>query len=729
MTTINSKDIPDTPYQYHWLWGLIFAAITVVTVALRYALPVRDGDIWWHMLYGKYFLNNQTLIADHTIFSWTPTTNETIYCTWLPDILLYLIHEYSGLPGLFAFRYFCLFLFVFACYLFARKLKGTTHPLVWFIILIGILMAYTAAFLKPEIVSFALMTLLVWNWWNIRAGGKNIQYWCYAFPLIMLIWVNSHGTFVFGYIFLMAITLGEIMNTRWSHGNALSQTVRKHLWFSIGLSLLVVFLNPYGWHYPFKLFFDLIPTEANNSYNSKITAYAPTFKYQVLFHNFAFFVNTAIVFVLALLCIQFRKRRVEWSSLLSLIIFTLLYSLYLRTTFYLGPVLTFPCIYMLLSAEISLPKTVQKRVHFLLPPIVLVFTLYISISTVHSAFTVPENDILAGNFNISGNNPVDEAKYIKENFPSVRIGNGYNFGAYLLWTLWPDNKVFFDSRHFPYKEWSDEYFKARTAEGFSELLEKYPCDLWVFDHSESILSSYFRYSPDWKLAFYGRDGQVFVAKNIQLPGDGRYQVSEKINTLPSRLGAYPVFLFALSIYDWETAELIADREITLAQKKNKKIRVDIYNHLLSGIRAFAEKKYDVALRNLEKIGGSASGLGGYVVMSHLHLAQWELESGNLKLAAAHTQLASELLPGAFYTQYNTGLTRWLIHQENISGKSEKVEVTDYNMNFKNFLLLVKGSEHLFQEEIDFAQKVLTQSSKAKPETNDLLIPTLKNLVE
>lgn len=723
------NDNATQPYQYHWMWGTLFALITLITVALRYALPIRDGDIWWHMLYGKYFLQHHTLIADHTIFSWTPSTNDTIYCTWLPDIFLYLTHKYCGLPGLFVFRYFCLFIFILACFLFARKLKGVTHPLVWFITLVTILMAYTAVFIKPEIISFVLITILAWNWWNIRAGGNKIQYWCYAFPLIMLIWVNSHGAFVFGYIFLIAVTFGEIMNTWWSYNNALPKNIRKHLWIAIGLSLLVVFINPYGWHYPLQLFFDLLPTKDNLNYNSKIVAYTSTFAFKADFHNFSLFVNIAIAFTIGLLILQLKQRKTEWSSLISIITFTFIYSQYLRTTFYLAPVIVFPAIYMLLTTDVKLSVKSNKKLHIFLPPIVLFFMLYLAIYTVHSGFTNPENDVLAGNFNISGNNPVDEADYIKKNFPDAHIGNSYNFGAYLLWTLWPDNKVFFDSRHFPYKQWSDEFFNARSTRGLDQLLSKYPCDLWVFDHSETYLSSYFRYSPDWKLAYYGRTGQVFVTKNTPLPGDGHYQVSNKIDTIQSRHAIYRVFLFTLSIYDWKTAELIARKEEDRFNKLNKPNSASLYEHLLTGMKAFTEGDYSLALVKLGKLSDLVQGAGGYVVMSHLHLAQEAIDDKQIALANAHTQTALELLPGAFYTQYDAGFTRWLIYNATTSPEKSEHDKESYERNFREFIRLVQGNEKLFQEEISFAHKILEGESPDMTHIHNLLVPNLKGLAD
>ena len=154
---------PSCLTPWHWGWSAVLALIVLVTLAFRYALPVRDGDLWWHMLYGRYFLEHHTLIADHSIFSWTPTTNDTIYVTWLPDIFLYLLHKATGLPGIFAFRYLCMLVPVVGCFLYARKLKIATHPLTWLLCLLAVIMSYTAAFEKPEILSYVFMTLLAWN--------------------------------------------------------------------------------------------------------------------------------------------------------------------------------------------------------------------------------------------------------------------------------------------------------------------------------------------------------------------------------------------------------------------------------------------------------------------------------------------------------------------------------------------------------------------------------------
>ena len=155
-TVVVADGIPrQSGIKSHWSWIAAIGIIVILTVALRYALPVRDGDIWFHLLYGEYFWQHKTLLADHTLFSWTPSTNDTIYCTWLSDVFFYFCYKITGITGLFVFRYLCIYMLVFSCYLFARKMKIVNQPVTWLVCLLATLMAYTGIIAKPEIFSTA----------------------------------------------------------------------------------------------------------------------------------------------------------------------------------------------------------------------------------------------------------------------------------------------------------------------------------------------------------------------------------------------------------------------------------------------------------------------------------------------------------------------------------------------------------------------------------------------
>lgn len=548
----------------HWGWAAAIVAMIALSISLRYALPIKDGDIWFHLLYGEYFWQNKTLIADHTLFSWTPSTNETLYCTWLPDIFLYLLYKTGELTALFSFRYFCISLLVVECYYFARKLNIARHPLTWLISLLTVHMSYTGIVAKPEIFSFVFMSLLCWNWWHIRLNGDNALKYCYLIPVIMLIWVNSHGGFVFGVAFLVCAASGELLNVWTGNANALPTKTRKHLIFAFILTCCSLFLTPYGYQYLYQVFSFFIPSQENMSYVNKVLAYGSPFNPHD--NDTLGFVRQAYISLGILIFLYLKNlRTVEWSSLLANLLFAFLYTQFYRSTFYWPPVFLFTSLTLLSNRNLelfSLQKTYLSKL--LVPALTVCIAGYLTGSTLYKAKYYPEVFCWMG-FGISDLNPVYEANYIKENYPTARIGNTSNTGSYLLWKIWPDNKNFIDARQFPHKRWSDEYWNVfhtdlavKQPEHVSQFLKKYPCDIWLVEYQHLTMQHWFMLSPDWNLAFYGKIAAVFVRKDIPIP-KSTSRFGADLHSLKNYYTTIVLFEWAFRCRQWEAADKILNR--------------------------------------------------------------------------------------------------------------------------------------------------------------------------
>src|SRR5690606_1587635 len=105
------------------------------------------------------------------------------------------------------------------------------------------------------------MTVMVWTCFRIKSlqetddrGGALF----YVFPALMLLWVNSHGGFIFGLAFLGVMAVGETVNRITRSPASLGTRAMKHLFISMPLTLLAVLVTPYGWRYPGQLFSKLI---------------------------------------------------------------------------------------------------------------------------------------------------------------------------------------------------------------------------------------------------------------------------------------------------------------------------------------------------------------------------------------------------------------------------------------------------------------------------------------
>ena len=85
--------------------GWLAAAVILFVVAVRFAEPIQDGDLFWHLAYARQMLERGTLQLDHTAFSWMPATTDMIYVAWLAELALYALWERLGAWSLFALRY------------------------------------------------------------------------------------------------------------------------------------------------------------------------------------------------------------------------------------------------------------------------------------------------------------------------------------------------------------------------------------------------------------------------------------------------------------------------------------------------------------------------------------------------------------------------------------------------------------------------------------------------
>ena len=338
------------PAQWPGAVIVALAVFVLFSAAVLLALPVRDADLWWQMAQGRYLLTEGKLAVDQTVFSWTPAhgskTLATVYCAWIAQIFFHLLYLAGGLPLLFSFRYFCFILFIEAVAFFAWKRGIWRHPMVWLACLVAFLMSHSAAgYIKPEIFSFVYMTAAMALWLGIKSSKRDPWKWCYCFPVLMLVWVNTHGGFLVGTAFLVLVGIGEAANAFFSPHCALSHRVRKHLFFAVFMCFAMTLINPYGAMYIKETIVgQLIGYEGDEK---TIGAYLSIFTDVGIQMHLIEYLIVSGGLVLSLLVPQILKDRIDWALILNYVAFTLLYTVYLRTTYFGGIIFVFTFLYLL----------------------------------------------------------------------------------------------------------------------------------------------------------------------------------------------------------------------------------------------------------------------------------------------------------------------------------------------------------------------------------------------
>jgi hypothetical protein len=648
--------------KYRSGWALALGFLILLTIGIRYAEPVKDSDLWFQMSYGRYLLEHRTLIPDHTVFTWTPADSRPIYCAWTSQIFLYLLYKVGGLPALFSLRYLCLLIYVFIFWLFARRLGQSSHPLTWLICLLGILMSRIAVFAKPEIISYVFMTLAVAGWWYIKSAGKRGYLYCYMFPLIVVLWVNSHGGFIFGGIFLLLIGLGELLNVRFSPDEALSPNVRKHLYLSLLLCGLAVFVTPYGWRYPFYLVGSFLGPHylGGDMANVRVVdAYLAPFKVDGI-HFLLYFVLSWVILG-SLLVPRLWKGRVDWVLVLTNLGFSVIFTWFLRSTYYWVPIFSFSAVHLLAIG----PKWASPR--DLVPKLALAgatlgVSLFISGQALYEAKCQPGRFNWLG-FGISYQNPVEEAEYLKSHFSGYRIGNDYNVGAYLSWALWPENKVLIDARMFPFRKWYEAYLKFTRGTEVGGFVKRFPCDIWCLSLEKQKTIAWFRASSEWRRAFYGPSAVIYVRKGVPLPENAE-RVGRGVLGVKNFDQAAQVLFFSINDQDFQTGQRVVSSMTERFNCPNLRPYVQAASDFLDGVQFCYRREYEKAVASFEACRRTRFvRVDGWLVYCYHQLTSLASERGDVEEVLTYQEKVLKISPTDLYGLFNAGALGWYVDRE------------------------------------------------------------------
>ncbi|HXW54806.1 MAG TPA: hypothetical protein VEJ67_03585 [Candidatus Cybelea sp.] len=251
-----------------WL-KLVFSFPAMLGVALvgRAFYDLRtffvDPDLWWHIKSG------QAILATHNWpttdpYSFTVGGQPWVAYEWLGEVVTAWLYRRGGLAGLETFLVVFGFLIVIALYILATMRSGNSKAAF---VVVGLATSLVTGqlTLRPQMFGylFLILTLIILE---LFRQGKRKAIW--LLPVMMLVWVNTHGSFIIGLgvilVYwisgLLEFRLGRIEARRWRLEE------RQQISFAFLLSLAVVAITPYGTQLaaiPFRYAFSLPLNAAN----------------------------------------------------------------------------------------------------------------------------------------------------------------------------------------------------------------------------------------------------------------------------------------------------------------------------------------------------------------------------------------------------------------------------------------------------------------------------------
>ena len=237
----------------------ICLALMAASVLAYYPTMGEDYDIWFHLKYGEHYVKNLTWTIDHCQFSWTPCLAGWKYVTWIGSSILYIAYRAASIPGLYIIQW-SIFLGIFAIYRYYIRSTGDAFDInhAMGLLLLAVALNLTSDYVKPELFSTLFFTITLLIYFRAKSSSKNLFF---LYPMLFLIWVNTHGGFLIGLFFVSLALFGEAVNLLFIKRGSLTNKLLRDFAIAVALSYLAILINPYGITYPTEVVRDLLSKE------------------------------------------------------------------------------------------------------------------------------------------------------------------------------------------------------------------------------------------------------------------------------------------------------------------------------------------------------------------------------------------------------------------------------------------------------------------------------------
>ena len=485
------------------LADMLFLSIFLYLCISKGTELLGDCDTGYHIRAGEWILDKFT-IPRHDIFSFhTPPIPWTAH-EWLSEVIMALIHSAFGLTGLAIFFAGILALVSLLLFRMLRK-YGDNIFLAVFLVLLATISSQIHWLARPHV--FSLLLFLVWFWIleDYRLRGTNRLY---LLPPILLLWVNLHGGYLAGFMFLGIYLAGELPDcfSQNSEKRIVARQRLKTLSITTAICVPVSCINPYGYHillFPFNLVSNKLIMDSIVEFLSPNFHEPSPFKYLLL----------GLVAILAL-----SRERLRLVELLLLLVFLnmTLYSVRYIPLFAIvsTPILMRHTDILLKTSRGKLATLFTKKSY----NITAIDASSGGIMWPIAAFIVVGWLVATGIISYGFNpkkKPVAAVKFIeKVNIPGNMFNND-EFGDYVIYAAWPRYKVFFDGRSDMYgSKRLKEYMQITNFEdGWEKTLGKYRIN-WIFFNTGTRLTRFLKERNDWVLIYQDKVASIFI-RNIE----------------------------------------------------------------------------------------------------------------------------------------------------------------------------------------------------------------------
>lgn len=233
--------------------ALVFLVIFFLKSAVFAEGGVNGGDFLWHIEYGNYMLERQALPTSDWL-TWTSSGQPYQITQWLGELLIAAAFSAGG------YQATALIVATNVCITFFFSWKTASvylkNPMTSLLLALFATQQVIVLNARPQMFGIAAFAALVWV---LVVWFEQQKHWALvAMSVIMVAWVNLHGSFIVGLIYIAALGGGAWLGTFAAMKGRFVDSIKTHQWLAVASfgAIFAALLNPYGWHafeYVFKI--------------------------------------------------------------------------------------------------------------------------------------------------------------------------------------------------------------------------------------------------------------------------------------------------------------------------------------------------------------------------------------------------------------------------------------------------------------------------------------------
>lgn len=466
----------------------VYSLVIIIGVFFFFhnGFPVMfDPDVPWHLEAGKDIIALGEL-PQSAEDSYTAEGYKWYNMAWLWGIIIASINAKYGLEYVFIFQTFMGLLVTLTATYFVWQRTRVNEQVIQVIAVAVALSLIDYLYARPQLLSYVLVVISHFILHQF-IQGKYQRLTYILIPLIMVIWVNTHGAFIVAFSIIGAYFLGAIKQ----EDNVLAKKL-----FILGVVTgLACLCNPYG-----IFIFEAIFRTIGNIMTPHISEWRP-FRYNAL-------LGTSLFLLLFVVSSNSADERIFIGEKL-LVFVWFLAAMDSTRNFIIFVLIASP--YMALQLQKIVPNSdftlnkVKIRITLFVLAMLCIYGLtqsrWQNFFSSYEAMVYLEIDAMA---------PVETIEFAEENYPNTRFFNDYGVGGYL--TYYSDIKVFIDGRAgtaYPNNVLQDYLDISLLQEGWERLLNKYEVEGAILLQGRPLYQELIG-RDDWEEAYKGKRASVMI---------------------------------------------------------------------------------------------------------------------------------------------------------------------------------------------------------------------------